>query len=146
MPANSSLCVNAASFSTAPGRRRRATAGLRARVCAGTIVVVISGLLAPGVVLAQAPATPPAASAPAPSAPATTPSAPAARPATGTSKSTADKHRQQDIVQHRAMSAAHEEAAKCLEAGRPESACHEALQKACRGIAIGKYCGMKHAH
>lgn len=133
------LSVNAASCAPMSGLRRRAMAGLRALVSAGTIAMVGAGLVAPGVALAQASGTPPAASAPAPS-------APAARQATGTSKSAADKHRQQDIIQHRAMSAAHEEAAKCLEAGRPEAACHEALQKACRGIAIGKYCGMKHAH
>ena len=131
--------VNGASSAPMPGLRRRAMAGMRALVSAGTIAVVAAGLVVPGVVLAQVPGTPPAASAPAPS-------VPAVRPATGTSKSAADRHRQQDIVQHRAMSAAHEEAAKCLEAGRPEAACHEALQKACRGIAIGKYCGMKHAH
>jgi hypothetical protein len=51
-----------------------------------------------------------------------------------------------DIQRHRAIAAAHENAAKCLEGGQPEEACHKALQAACKGLAIGKYCGMKHEH
>lgn len=53
---------------------------------------------------------------------------------------------QQDVARHRAMAAAHEAAAKCLEAGKGEKTCVADLQKACKGLAIGKYCGMKHAH
>lgn len=58
----------------------------------------------------------------------------------------ADPHRRDDVVRHRAIAAAHEGAARCLEAGRPEADCHAALRKACEGIAVGRYCGMKHVH
>ena len=51
-----------------------------------------------------------------------------------------------DIGRHRAMAAAHEGAARCLELGRNDAVCEGELQKACTGIAIGKYCGMKHEH
>lgn len=57
-----------------------------------------------------------------------------------------DAHRKEDIAKHRAIAAAHESAARCLEQGQKESACHEALRKACQGIAVGRYCGMKHSH
>ena len=42
------------------------------------------------------------------------------------------------------MAAAHEAAAKCQESGKDEEICDAELQKACKGIAYGKYCGMKH--
>ena len=51
----------------------------------------------------------------------------------------------QDIANHRAMAEAHNNAAICLESGKPEKDCHAQLQKDCKGLAIGKYCGMKHA-
>lgn len=51
-----------------------------------------------------------------------------------------------DIQRHRAMAAAHESAARCLEAGKGEKACYAELAVACKGLAIGKYCGMRHAH
>ena len=57
-----------------------------------------------------------------------------------------DKERAVDIKRHRAMAAAHEAAAKCLESGQPEKACLEKLAKDCKGIGIGKYCGMRHQH
>lgn len=57
-----------------------------------------------------------------------------------------DKERKEDITRHRAMAAAHEAAARCLEAGKKEDVCLAELQAACKGLAIGKYCGMKHAH
>ena len=57
-----------------------------------------------------------------------------------------DKEVKEDIARHRAMAAAHEGAAKCLEAGKGESVCMAELQAACKGLAIGKYCGMKHGH
>ena len=44
------------------------------------------------------------------------------------------------------MAAAHEAAAKCLEGGKGEAVCMKELQAACKNLAIGKYCGMKHAH
>lgn len=51
-----------------------------------------------------------------------------------------------DITRHRAMAAAHEGAAKCLESGKTPEICEKELQAACKGLAVGKYCGMKHAH
>jgi len=44
------------------------------------------------------------------------------------------------------MAKAHEDAALCLEAGTAEKQCHERLREACKGIAVGQYCGMRHAH
>jgi hypothetical protein len=57
-----------------------------------------------------------------------------------------DKETKEDIARHRAMAAAHEAAAKCLESGKKEDVCTKELQAACKGLAIGKYCGMKHVH
>ncbi len=57
-----------------------------------------------------------------------------------------DKETKSDIARHRAMAAAHEAAAKCLESGKKEDVCQKELQAACKGLAIGKYCGMKHEH
>jgi hypothetical protein len=57
-----------------------------------------------------------------------------------------DKEIKEDIQRHRAMAAAHEAAAKCLESGQKPDACTKQLQAACKGLAVGKYCGMKHAH
>lgn len=57
-----------------------------------------------------------------------------------------DEHTREDIARHRAMAAAHEEAARCLESGKAEAECLKALQARCKGLGIGKYCGMKHAH
>lgn len=61
-----------------------------------------------------------------------------------------DKHSSEDIAKdvqrHRAMAAAHEAAARCLESGKPHEVCQRELLAACKGLAIGKYCGMRHAH
>ena len=57
-----------------------------------------------------------------------------------------DKETQEDIARHRAMAAAHTAAAQCLADGKGEKICMAELQTACKGLAIGKYCGMKHAH
>jgi opacity protein-like surface antigen len=57
-----------------------------------------------------------------------------------------DKEIKEDIARHRAIAAAHEGAAKCLESGKKEEVCSKELQTACKGLAIGKQCGMKHAH
>ncbi len=57
-----------------------------------------------------------------------------------------DKETKEDIARHRAMATAHEAAAKCLESGKDEAVCNKELQAACKGLAIGKFCGMKHAH
>lgn len=56
------------------------------------------------------------------------------------------KETKEDIARHRAMAAAHEGAAKCLESGKKEDICNKELQAACKGLAIGKLCGMKHEH
>lgn len=57
-----------------------------------------------------------------------------------------DKERKEDAARHRAMATAHEAAAKCLESGKKEDVCAQELQAACKGLAIGKFCGMKHGH
>ena len=61
-----------------------------------------------------------------------------------------DKHSAEDVKKdaqrHRTMAAAHEQAAKCLESGQSPEQCQRQLQGACKGLAIGKYCGMKHEH
>lgn len=57
-----------------------------------------------------------------------------------------DKERKEDIAKHRAIAAAHEAVAKCLESGKKEEVCNQELQAACKGLAIGKFCGMKHEH
>ena len=61
-------------------------------------------------------------------------------------KAADDGHRKEDIAKHRQMARAHEEAAKCLESGEKESVCQERLRAACTGIAVGRFCGMRHAH
>lgn len=57
-----------------------------------------------------------------------------------------DKERKEDIRRHRAMAAAHEAVAKCLEAGKAEKDCLEKLRQDCKGLGIGKYCGLRHQH
>ncbi len=57
-----------------------------------------------------------------------------------------DKERKEDAARHRTMATAHENAAKCLETKKDEKVCNKELQTACKGLAIGKYCGMKHEH
>lgn len=58
----------------------------------------------------------------------------------------ADKELAEDIARHKAMAAAHSAAAQCLEAKKDEKVCMAELQLACKNLAIGKYCGMKHVH
>jgi hypothetical protein len=53
-------------------------------------------------------------------------------------------HVKKDVSDHLAMAEAHVNAAKCLESGKPEKDCHAQLAKDCKGLGIGKYCGMKH--
>ena len=55
-------------------------------------------------------------------------------------------HVRQAVADHRAMADAHLNAAKCLESGKAEKECHAELEKDCKGLGIGKYCGMKHKH
>ena len=57
-----------------------------------------------------------------------------------------EKETTEDVQRHKAMAQAHEAAAKCLESGKKEDVCMKDLQASCKGLAIGKYCGMKHAH
>jgi hypothetical protein len=54
------------------------------------------------------------------------------------------EHMKEDVKRHRTMAVAHEAAAKCQESGKDEDFCMAELAKACKGIAYGKYCGMKH--
>jgi hypothetical protein len=57
-----------------------------------------------------------------------------------------ETERREDIRRHRAMAAAHEAAARCLASGKPENDCLEKLRKDCKGLGIGKYCGLRHQH
>ena len=57
-----------------------------------------------------------------------------------------DKERTEDAKRHRALASVHEAAAKCLEAKKSEKDCLERLRKDCKGLGIGKYCGMRHQH
>ena len=57
-----------------------------------------------------------------------------------------DKEKKEDIARHRAIAAAHEAAAQCLESGKKADVCFKELRDSCKGLAIGKYCGMKHQH
>ena len=53
---------------------------------------------------------------------------------------------QKDILDHLAMADAHTAAAKCLQSGKGEKECHAQLAKDCKGLGVGKLCGMKHKH
>jgi hypothetical protein len=57
-----------------------------------------------------------------------------------------DADTKQDVAKHRAIAAAHTAAAQCRESGKDEDVCNKELQAACKGLAIGKFCGMKHEH
>jgi hypothetical protein len=57
-----------------------------------------------------------------------------------------DRERKEDVSRHRGLAALHEAAAKCLESGKPEKECQEKLRQDCKGLGIGKYCGMRHKH
>ena len=68
-----------------------------------------------------------------------------AKPATSKVDPTLEAaHTKEDVRRHRIIAAAHEAAAKCQESGKDEEICDAELEKACKGIAYGKYCGMKH--
>lgn len=71
---------------------------------------------------------------------------PAAKNDPAPASSKQDAHRAEDIARHRQMARAHEEAARCLEAGTAEKQCQEKLRDACKGIGIGQFCGMRHSH
>lgn len=72
--------------------------------------------------------------------------APAAFAADKKSKENEPAHVKESVADHRAMAEAHLNAARCLESGKPEKDCHAQLAKDCKGLGIGKYCGMKHKH
>lgn len=57
-----------------------------------------------------------------------------------------DAHTREDIERHQGMARAHTLAAQCLAAGQPEDSCQKQLQAACKGLALGKHCGMRHSH
>jgi len=57
-----------------------------------------------------------------------------------------EKEVQKDIADHLAMADAHTTAAKCLQSGKSEKECHAQLAKDCKGLGIGKLCGMQHKH
>lgn len=69
-----------------------------------------------------------------------TPSAPAAN------IPVLDAHTREDIARHQAMAQAHAQAAQCLESGQLAKQCLQQLQTACKGLALGKNCGMRHSH
>ena len=69
-----------------------------------------------------------------------------ALPATAGEKKDDPAHVKKDVANHRAMAEAHANAARCRESGKPEKECHAQLARDCKGLAIGKYCGMKHSH
>jgi len=52
----------------------------------------------------------------------------------------------EEVAQHRRLAEVHEQAARCLESGKPEKDCHAQLEKACKGVGIGRYCGLRHSH
>jgi hypothetical protein len=52
----------------------------------------------------------------------------------------------EDIMDHRTMAEAHRKAADCFEAGKPEKECRAQLAKDCKGVGIGRGCGMKDRH
>lgn len=56
------------------------------------------------------------------------------------------KQLDEDIMDHRTMADAHRKAAECLEAGKPEKECRAQLAKDCKGVGIGRGCGMKDRH
>lgn len=57
-----------------------------------------------------------------------------------------DAHTSEDIARHQSMAQAHEQAAQCLMAGKPYAGCQKQLQTSCKGLALGKNCGMRHGH
>lgn len=56
------------------------------------------------------------------------------------------KQLEEDIMDHRTMAEAHRKAADCLEAGKTEKECRAQLAKDCKGVGIGRGCGMKDRH
>jgi hypothetical protein len=65
---------------------------------------------------------------------------------TASAQAHTDAEIKKDIQRHKAMAAAHEGAAKCLESGKQYDACMKELQTTCKGLGIGKHCGLRHEH
>lgn len=63
-------------------------------------------------------------------------------------RSKAEDHKDaaKHIAEHQRMAQVHAAAAQCLSSDRPYKECQAELSKACGGIGVGKYCGMRHAH
>jgi len=57
-----------------------------------------------------------------------------------------NEHTREDIARHRAMAQAHQAAAQCLQSGTAHAQCQKQLQADCKGLALGKHCGMRHGH
>ena len=70
----------------------------------------------------------------------------APQPAASTATPQLDEHQREDVERHRAMARAHEQAAQCLAAGKSYEECQKQLQTNCKGLALGKNCGMRHSH
>lgn len=50
------------------------------------------------------------------------------------------------IAEYEQMARLHTTAAHCLSTPKSYSDCQAELRKACGGLGVGKYCGMRHAH
>jgi hypothetical protein len=126
--------------------RQRVRAGILALSVPSALLALsaLSALSAPSVA-AQTATPAPVRAASTGGATAAAPASPAPAGATA-APAAIDPHRRDDVSRHRTIAAAHEAAARCLESGQPEATCHDALRNACRGIAIGRWCGMKHVH
>lgn len=61
-------------------------------------------------------------------------------------KDSESEHKKETIAQHQAIATAHYAAARCISKGKDEKVCHAELAAACKGLALGKLCGMRHVH
>jgi hypothetical protein len=63
-------------------------------------------------------------------------------------RSKAEDHKDlaRHVAEHQRMAQIHAAAARCLSSDRSYKECQTELSKACGGIGVGKYCGMRHAH
>lgn len=57
-----------------------------------------------------------------------------------------DAHTLEDIERHQGMARAHSQAAQCMQSGQAHDLCLKQLQMQCKGLALGKSCGLRHAH
>jgi hypothetical protein len=63
-------------------------------------------------------------------------------------RSRPDEHKDaaKHVAEHERMATVHTAAAQCLGSDRSYKECQAELTKACSGLGVGKYCGMRHAH